>query len=58
MQQMSTLYSKLVSSLDGIVWEADGETFQFTYVSPQAGWILVIRSGNGSSLTSGATTRT
>lgn len=40
MQQMSTLYSKLVSSLDGIVWEADGETFQFTYVSPQAERIL------------------
>jgi PAS domain S-box-containing protein len=40
MQQASTLYSKLVSSLDGIVWEADGETFQFTFVSPQAERIL------------------
>jgi PAS domain S-box-containing protein len=40
MQQTSTLYSKLVSSLDGIVWEADGETFQFTFVSPQAERIL------------------
>src|SRR5512145_3060006 len=35
-----TLYSKLVHSLDGIVWEADGETFQFTFVSPQAEKIL------------------
>ena len=40
MQQTATLYSKLVSSLDGIVWEADGETFQFTFVSPQAERIL------------------
>jgi PAS domain S-box-containing protein len=40
MQQTPTLYSKLVSSLDGIVWEADGETFQFTFVSPQAEPIL------------------
>jgi PAS domain S-box-containing protein len=40
MQQTPTLYSKLVSSLDGIVWEADGETFQFTFVSPQAERIL------------------
>ncbi len=40
MQQAPTLYSKLVSSLDGIVWEADGETFQFTFVSPQAERIL------------------
>ena len=40
MQQTTTLYSKLVSSLDGIVWEADGETFQFTFVSPQAERIL------------------
>jgi PAS domain S-box-containing protein len=40
MQQVSTLYSKLVTSLDGIVWEADGETFQFTFVSPQAERIL------------------
>ena len=39
-QTPTTLYSKLVSSLDGIVWEADGETFQFTFVSPQAERIL------------------
>ena len=36
MRENSTLYSKLVNSLDGIVWEADGETFQFTFVSPRA----------------------
>jgi PAS domain S-box-containing protein len=40
MRESSTLYSKLVNSLDGIVWEADGETFQFTFVSPQAEKIL------------------
>ena len=40
MQKMSTPDSKLVSSLDGIVWEADGETFRFTFVSPQAERIL------------------
>jgi PAS domain S-box-containing protein len=40
MQQEASLYPKLVSSLDGIVWEADGETFQFTFVSPQAERIL------------------
>jgi len=40
MLSTSTLYSKLVSSLDGIVWEADGDTFQFTFVSPQAERIL------------------
>ncbi len=40
MQQTAALYSKLVTSLDGIVWEADGDTFQFTFVSPQAERIL------------------
>ena len=40
MQQAASLYPKLVTSLDGIVWEADGETFQFTFVSPQAERIL------------------
>lgn len=40
MQETPTLYSKLVNSLDGIVWEANGETFQFTFVSPQAEKIL------------------
>lgn len=40
MPDNSILYSKLVNSLDGIVWEADGETFQFTFVSQQAEKIL------------------
>ena len=40
MQQAASLYPKLVTSLDGIVWEADGQTFQFTFVSPQAERIL------------------
>jgi two-component system cell cycle sensor histidine kinase/response regulator CckA len=34
------LYAYLVESLGGIVWMADGETFRFSYVSPQAGRIL------------------
>jgi len=38
--QNESLYSKLVNSLGGIVWEADGKTFQFTFVSPQAERIL------------------
>ena len=40
MRETPTLYSKLVHSLDGIVWEANAETFQFTFVSPQAEKIL------------------
>ena len=31
---------KLVESIDGIVWEADATTFQFTFVSPQAERLL------------------
>src|SRR3954468_20029882 len=34
------LYSTLVNSLGGIVWEADGKNFQFTFVSEQAEEIL------------------
>jgi len=34
------LYSTIVNSLGGIVWEADGSTFRFTFVSPQAERIL------------------
>jgi PAS domain S-box-containing protein len=33
-------YEGLVSSLDGIVWEADARTFRFSFVSPQAERIL------------------
>lgn len=40
MQDDPALYSKLINSLDAIVWEADAETFQFTFVSPQAERIL------------------
>ena len=40
MKESPALYSKLVNSLDGIVWEADGNTFQFKFVSPQAEKIL------------------
>jgi PAS domain S-box-containing protein len=40
MREPPEIYSKLVNSLDGIVWEADAETFRFTFVSPQAERIL------------------
>jgi PAS domain S-box-containing protein len=40
MQDDPAIYSKLINSLDAIVWEADAETFQFTFVSPQAERIL------------------
>ena len=33
-------YEDLVHSIQGIVWEADAETFRFTYVSPQAERVL------------------
>ncbi|HKV33433.1 MAG TPA: PAS domain S-box protein [Pyrinomonadaceae bacterium] len=40
MQDKPALYAKLIHSLDAIVWEADPETFQFTFVSPHAEEIL------------------
>src|ERR1041385_9158751 len=33
-------YEQLVASIDGIVWEADAQTFQFTFVSEQAERLL------------------
>lgn len=33
-------YQALVHSIDGIVWEADANTFQFTFVSPRAEQLL------------------
>ncbi|MGC9357627.1 MAG: GAF domain-containing protein [Anaerolineae bacterium] len=33
-------YASLVNSIDGIVWEADPQTFQFTFVSEQAERLL------------------
>ena len=33
-------FTSLVDSVDGIVWEADAETFQFTFVSQQAERLL------------------
>jgi PAS domain S-box-containing protein len=38
--QSERLYSTIVNSLNGIIWEADGRTFQFSFVSPQAERIL------------------
>lgn len=40
LHQPERLYASLVNSLGGIVWEADGRTFQFSFVSPQAEEIL------------------
>ncbi|MBI3246647.1 MAG: PAS domain S-box protein [Deltaproteobacteria bacterium] len=39
-QQSQQRYRTLVHSIDGIVWEADAVTFQFTFVSPQAEQLL------------------
>lgn len=33
-------YQSLVQSVNGIVWESDADTFEFTYVSPQSEEIL------------------
>ncbi|MBW3656578.1 MAG: PAS domain-containing protein, partial [Gemmatimonadetes bacterium] len=37
---LESYYHELIGSLDAIVWEADAETFQFTFVSAQAERIL------------------
>src|SRR5215203_4668261 len=34
------IYATLVNSINGIVWEADADSFQFLFVSPQAERIL------------------
>lgn len=39
-KEVSQRFSELVSSTDGIVWEADAETFQFNFVSNNAERIL------------------
>ncbi len=36
LQQAHWNYMTLVNSIDGIVWEADAQTFAFSFVSPQA----------------------
>lgn len=36
----ATFFSRLINSLDAIIWEADAKTFQFLFVSPQAERIL------------------
>lgn len=40
MIQSQQQFEALVNSIDGIVWEADGETFRFIFVSQQAERIL------------------
>ncbi|HKT23617.1 MAG TPA: PAS domain S-box protein [Candidatus Sulfotelmatobacter sp.] len=36
----ANFYSRILNSLDAIIWEADARTFQFRFVSPQAERIL------------------
>ncbi|MFA5834118.1 MAG: PAS domain S-box protein [Bacteroidota bacterium] len=38
--QSQQIYRELVNSIDGIVWESDAKTFQFSFVSEQAKRIL------------------
>src|SRR5690242_351588 len=33
-------YAQLLASIDGVFWQADAHTFQYTYVSEQAEWLL------------------
>ncbi len=36
MQELQENYFRIISSVDGIVWEADAQTFEFTFVSKKA----------------------
>ena len=40
LQESRRKYEGLINTLEGIVWEADAETFEFSFVSPQAEQIL------------------
>ena len=40
LQESRQKYEALINTLEGIVWEADAETFEFSFVSPQAEQIL------------------
>ncbi len=40
LQESRQKYEGLINTLDGIVWEADAETFEFSFVSPHAEDIL------------------
>lgn len=40
LRQSQQAFASLVTTIDGIVWEADPDTFQFSFVSPQAERIL------------------
>jgi len=40
LQDTRQKYEGLINTLEGIVWEADAETFEFSFVSPQAEQIL------------------
>jgi PAS domain S-box-containing protein len=40
LQRSHQYYQSLLESIDGIIWEADAKTLQFTFVSPQAEKIM------------------
>ena len=40
LKKTQTRYESLIQSVNGIVWEADADTFKFNYVSPQSEEIL------------------
>jgi PAS domain S-box-containing protein len=40
LEETRSRYENLVKSVNGIVWEADAETFEFKYVSPQSEHLL------------------
>ena len=46
LKQSQQSYESLVHSIDGVVWEADAKTFQFTFVSQQAEKFLGYPSEN------------
>ncbi|HEY0528169.1 MAG TPA: PAS domain-containing protein, partial [Gemmatimonadaceae bacterium] len=42
-QRTSVQYEEMVAGIDGIIWEADAKTFQFTFVSQYAERLLGYR---------------
>lgn len=55
-RRRTQLYSRLVNSLDCIVWEADARTLEFSFVSPQAERMLGYPAEQWLSLGSGPST--
>ncbi|MFC5285011.1 PAS domain S-box protein [Pedobacter alpinus] len=40
LEKLNTKFKDLVDTIDGVFWEADASTFEFTYISPQVERIL------------------